>query len=59
MLIYSKLFNKTFLYPIQNNFSSKPNQIHSKYLYFGYRMTNGAQLGGTLQMSDLFQICSS
>ena len=42
MLIYSKLFNKTFLYPIQNNFSSKPNQIHSKYVYFGYQITNGA-----------------
>ena len=52
MLIYSKLFNKTFLYPIQNNFSSKPNQIHSKYFYSGYQITNGAQLGGTSQMSD-------
>ena len=42
-----KLFNKTFSYPFQNNFSSKPNQIHSKYFYSGYRMTNGVQLGET------------
>ena len=48
MLIYSKLFNKTFLYPFQNIFSSKPNQMHSKYLYSNYQITNGAQLGGTL-----------
>ena len=46
-----KLFNKTFSYPFQNNFSSKPNWILSKYLYSGYSMTNGAKLGGTLQMS--------
>ena len=52
MLIYSKLFNKTFLYPIQNNFSSKPNQIHSKYLYTNYQITNYTQLSGTLQMSN-------
>ena len=46
-----KLFNKTFSYPFQNNLSSKPNQVHSKYLYFGYQITNGDQLGGTSQMS--------
>ena len=46
-----KLFNKTFSSPFQNNFSSKPNQIHSKYLYSGNQITNGAQLSGTLQMS--------
>ena len=47
-----KFFNKTFSYLFQNNFSSKPNQIHSKYLYSGYRMTNDAQLGGNLQLSN-------
>ena len=47
-----KLFNKTFSYPFQNNFLSKPNRMHSKYLYSGYQITNGAQLGGTSQMSD-------
>ena len=46
-----KLFNKTFSYPFQNKFSSKPNQMNSKYLYSGYQITNGAQLSGTLQMS--------
>ena len=35
---------------MHNNFSSKPNQIHSKYLYSSYCMTNDAQLGETLQM---------
>ena len=52
MLIYSQLFNKTFLYPIQNNLSLKPNQIHSKYLYSGYQITNDAQLGEISEMSD-------
>ena len=47
MLIYSKLFNKTFLYPFQNNFTSKPNQIYSKYLYSGYQIKNDTQLGET------------
>ena len=51
MLIYSKLFNKTFLYPILNNFSSKQNKIYSKYLYSGYRITNDVQLGKTSQIS--------
>ena len=51
ILIYSKLFNKTFLYPFQNNFSSKSNQIYSKYFYSSYQITNGVQLGETSQMS--------
>ena len=46
MLIHSKLFNKTFSYSFQNNFTSKPNLIHSKYLYFEYQITNDAQLKG-------------
>ena len=54
ILIHLKLFNKTFLYQYQNNFSLKLNKIYSKYLYSGYRITNSVQLGGTLQMSDWF-----
>lgn len=50
MLIQSNFLRK-LSYPFQNNFSSKPNQIHSKYLYSGYQITNGAQLGGPSQMS--------
>ena len=43
MLIHLKLFNKTVSYSFQNNFISKPNQIHSKYIYSGYQITNDAE----------------
>ena len=47
-----KLFIKTFSYSFQNNFLSKPNQIHSKYFYSDYQITNDVQLGRTSQISD-------
>ena len=50
MIIHSKNFNQTFSYLCQNNFISNPNQIHSKYFYYGYQITNSAQLSRTLQM---------
>ena len=45
ILKHLKLFYQIFLYLYQNNFISKSNQIHSKYLYSCYQITNGAQLG--------------
>ena len=39
MLMLSNIFNKTLSYPFQNNFSSKLNQIHSRYFYFAYQIT--------------------
>ena len=50
ILIYSKPFNQTFSFLCQNNFISKPNQLHSN-IYFAYEITNGVQLGETSQMS--------
>ena len=51
MITHSKLFNQTFSYCCQNDFISKLNQTHSKYLYSSYQITNEAQLGGASQMS--------
>ena len=38
------------LHLCQNNFISNSNQMHLKHFYSDYHITNGAQLGGTLQM---------